>query len=115
MCRSAGSSAQIVARDGRYVTLKLPSGQIRKVLSQCMATSGLVSNEEHFNTMMGKAGRNRWKGFRPSTRGVAMNPVTIQWVVVKEKHREGILVHPGEDMPKEKNKKFKKKSKRLIL
>lgn len=75
MARSAGSYAQLVAREGKYATLKLPSGEMRLVLSTCMATVGAVSNGDHMNTKVGKAGRNRWKGIRPRTRPVAMNPV----------------------------------------
>jgi large subunit ribosomal protein L2 len=75
MARSAGSYAQLVARDGKYATLKLPSGEMRLVLVTCMATVGAVSNGDHMNTKVGKAGRNRWKGIRPRTRPVAMNPV----------------------------------------
>jgi large subunit ribosomal protein L2 len=75
MARSAGSYAQLVARDGKYSTLKLPSGEMRLVLSACMATVGSVSNGDHMNLKVGKAGRNRWKGIRPRTRPVAMNPV----------------------------------------
>jgi large subunit ribosomal protein L2 len=75
MARSAGSYAQIVAREGKYVTLKLPSGEMRLVLGVCLATVGTVSNSDHMNVVLGKAGRNRWLGRRPRTRGVAMNPV----------------------------------------
>ena len=75
MARSAGTYAQLVARDGKYATLKLPSGEMRLVLSACIATVGAVSNGDHMNTKVGKAGRNRWKGIRPRTRPVAMNPV----------------------------------------
>lgn len=75
MARSAGSYAQLVARDGKYATLKLPSGEMRLVLSECTATIGAVSNGDHMNLKVGKAGRNRWKGIRPRTRPVAMNPV----------------------------------------
>jgi large subunit ribosomal protein L2 len=75
MARSAGSYAQIVAREGKYVTLKLPSGEMRLVLGVCLATVGTVSNSDHMNVVWGKAGRNRWLGRRPRTRGVAMNPV----------------------------------------
>jgi large subunit ribosomal protein L2 len=75
MARSAGSYAQLVARDGKYATLKLPSGEMRLILVTCMATVGAVSNGDHMNTKVGKAGRNRWKGIRPRTRPVAMNPV----------------------------------------
>jgi large subunit ribosomal protein L2 len=75
MARSAGSYAQLVAREGKYATLKLPSGEMRLVLSTCLATVGTVSNSDHMNVTLGKAGRNRWLGRRPRTRGVAMNPV----------------------------------------
>ncbi|MGY6742129.1 MAG: 50S ribosomal protein L2 [Cecembia sp.] len=75
MARSAGGYAQVVAREGKYVTVKLPSGEMRLVLGTCMATIGTVSNGDHMNVVLGKAGRNRWLGRRPRTRGVAMNPV----------------------------------------
>jgi large subunit ribosomal protein L2 len=73
--RSAGSYAQLLARDGKYATLKMPSGEIRNVLVTCTATIGVVSNSDHSLIKLGKAGRKRWKGIRPRTRGVAMNPV----------------------------------------
>jgi large subunit ribosomal protein L2 len=75
MARSAGSYGQLVAREGKYATIKLPSGEMRSVLVECMATVGTVSNGTHMNERLGKAGRNRWLGRRPRTRGVAMNPV----------------------------------------
>ncbi|MFC5269032.1 50S ribosomal protein L2 [Adhaeribacter terreus] len=75
LARSAGTYAQLVAREGRYATIKLPSGEMRMVLVNCVATVGTVSNSDHMNVNMGKAGRNRWKGVRPRVRGVAMNPV----------------------------------------
>ncbi|MFC6998268.1 50S ribosomal protein L2 [Rufibacter roseus] len=75
LARSAGSYAQLVAREGRYATLKLPSGEMRMVLVNCLATVGTVSNADHMNVKLGKAGRSRWKGIRPRVRGVAMNPV----------------------------------------
>jgi large subunit ribosomal protein L2 len=75
MTRSAGTYAQLVAREGKYSTLKLPSGEIRMVLNTCYATIGTVSNSDHMNVRLGKAGRNRWLGRRPRVRGVAMNPV----------------------------------------
>lgn len=75
MVRSAGGSAQLVAREGKYATVKMPSGEMRMVLTTCYATVGVVSNGDHMNTTIGKAGRNRWLGKRPHTRGVAMNPV----------------------------------------
>ncbi|WP_148255276.1 50S ribosomal protein L2 [Aidingimonas lacisalsi] len=75
MVRSAGTSAQLVAREGNYATLRLRSGEMRKVLSECRATLGEVSNSEHSLRQLGKAGAKRWKGVRPTVRGVAMNPV----------------------------------------
>jgi large subunit ribosomal protein L2 len=75
MARSAGAYAQLLAREGKYATLKLPSGEMRLVLASCLATVGSVSNSDHMNLKLGKAGRNRWLGTRPRTRGVAMNPV----------------------------------------
>ena len=75
MARSAGSYAQLVAKEGKYATIKLPSGETRLVLLTCKATIGSVSNANHMNTRLGKAGRNRWLGKRPRVRGVAMNPV----------------------------------------
>ncbi|GAB3013420.1 50S ribosomal protein L2 [Cyclobacterium sediminis] len=75
MARSAGGYAQLLAREGKYVTLKLPSGEMRVVLGACKATIGTVSNGDHMNVVLGKAGRKRWLGRRPRTRGVAMNPV----------------------------------------
>ena len=73
--RSAGSSVQLVAKEGRFATLRLPSTEMRRVPIDCRATVGEVGNAEHELTKLGKAGRNRWKGVRPQTRGVAMNPV----------------------------------------
>jgi large subunit ribosomal protein L2 len=75
LVRSAGTSAQLTNKEERYAVLKMPSGELRKVLINCYATVGVVSNSDHNLEMMGKAGRNRWKGIRPRTRGVAMNPV----------------------------------------
>jgi len=75
MARSAGAFAQLLAREGKYATIKLPSGEIRRVLALCMATIGAVSNSDHQLMIGGKAGRSRWLGIRPRTRPVAMNPV----------------------------------------
>ena len=75
MVRSAGAFAQLMARDGKFSTIKLPSGETRMVLSNCYATIGIVSNSDHQLTVSGKAGRKRWLGIRPRTRPVAMNPV----------------------------------------
>jgi large subunit ribosomal protein L2 len=73
--RSAGTYAQLLAKEGKYVTIKLPSGEMRMILATCIATVGKVSNSDHMNVRLGKAGRKRWLGRRPRTRGVAMNPV----------------------------------------
>jgi len=75
MARSAGAQAQLVAKEGDYALLKLPSGETRKVLVECMATIGQVGNTDHENVSIGKAGRKRWMGIRPTNRGVTMNPV----------------------------------------
>ena len=75
IARSAGSSAQILAIEGRYTTLRLRSGEVRKVLSNCKATIGAVSNSEHALRSVGKAGAKRWLGRRPKVRGVEMNPI----------------------------------------
>ncbi|MDP1570727.1 MAG: 50S ribosomal protein L2 [Vicinamibacterales bacterium] len=75
LARSAGSSVQVVAKEGEYASLKMPSGEIRKILVTCLATVGQVGNVDHENVSGGKAGRTRWKGKRPHVRGVVMNPV----------------------------------------
>lgn len=75
LARGAGTGAQIMAREGGYVLLRLPSGELRKVLDRCRATVGQVGNPEHENIKIGKAGRSRWLGQRPHNRGVTMNPV----------------------------------------
>ncbi len=75
LARSAGSSAQLNAKEEKHAVLKMPSGELRRVLINCYATVGVVSNSDHNLQTMGKAGRNRWRGIRPRNRGVAMNPV----------------------------------------
>jgi large subunit ribosomal protein L2 len=75
MCRSAGSQAQLLAKEGELATLKLPSGETRLVSIECMATIGQVGNLDHENVSVGKAGRKRWRGIRPTVRGTVMNPV----------------------------------------
>jgi large subunit ribosomal protein L2 len=75
IARSAGSSVQLVAKEGEYASVKMPSGEIRKINMECFATVGQVGNIDHENVSIGKAGRSRWKGQRPHVRGVAMNPV----------------------------------------
>ena len=75
IARSAGAFGTLVAREGKYATIKLPSGEVRMILCTCMATIGALSNSEHSLQRSGKAGRSRWLGRRPRTRGVAMNPI----------------------------------------
>jgi large subunit ribosomal protein L2 len=75
LVRSAGGGAQLLAKEGEYAQVRLPSGEVRKVHVDCMATIGQVGNLDHENISMGKAGRKRWMGIRPTVRGVAMNPV----------------------------------------
>ena len=86
LARSAGTYAQLAARDGKYAVIKLPSGESRMILTTCRATIGTVSNADHNLERSGKAGRSRWQGRRPRVRGVVMN----QWVVAKEEHPEDI-------------------------
>ena len=74
ICRSAGVSAQLMAKEGKYALLRLPSGEVRKILLTCRATVGVVGNSEHANINIGKAGRSRWMGVRPTVRGSVMNP-----------------------------------------
>jgi len=74
-CRAAGAYAQLVAKEGAYALLRMPSGEVRKVLAHCTATVGQVGNIQHENISLGKAGRNRWLNRRPKVRGVAMNPI----------------------------------------
>ena len=75
IARSAGSAVQVVAKEGRYASVKMPSGELRLVMMECLATVGQVGNLDHENVSVGKAGRSRWLGKRPHVRGVAMNPV----------------------------------------
>ena len=75
LCRSAGSSAVLMAREAEWAQISLPSGEIRRIPATCRATIGAVGNGDHMNVVIGKAGRNRWKGIRPYVRGTAMNPV----------------------------------------
>ncbi len=75
IARAAGNKCQLLAKEGKFVVLRLPSGEMRRVLGECKATFGAVGNEEHGNINLGKAGRSRWLGRRPKVRGVVMNPV----------------------------------------
>ena len=75
LVRSAGTSAQLMAKEGKYAYLRMPSGEIRLILNECMSTVGQVGNEDYENISFGKAGKSRWMGIRPQTRGIVMNPV----------------------------------------
>ena len=74
LCRAAGTSAQVLGKEGKYVTVRLASGEVRKVLATCRATVGIVGNEDFSLIKLGKAGKSRWKGVRPTVRGSVMNP-----------------------------------------
>lgn len=116
LCRSAGTVAQMIAKTDRYVTVKLPSGEVRMILGRCYATIGTTSNTDHFNTTMGKAGRNRWKGKRPHTRGVAMNPVDHPMGGGEGKASGGHPRSPwGQSSKGKKTRKRKKLSDRYIV
>ena len=96
IARSAGTSAQLVAKEGRHVTIRLRSGEMRKVLGDCRATLGEVSNSEHNLRSLGKAGASRWRGIKPTVRGVVMNLLITLTVVVKVKLQvDAILSHLG--------------------
>jgi large subunit ribosomal protein L2 len=115
--RSAGSSLQLMAREGDFATLKLPSGEVRMVRVDCMATYGSVGNAIHENISLGKAGRSRWLGRRPHTRGVAMNPVDHPMGGGEGKTSGG--GHPvspwGQKAKGLKTRKRKKQSNKLII
>jgi large subunit ribosomal protein L2 len=116
MVRSAGGSAQLAAKEDRYATLKMPSGEVRRVLLSCLATIGSVSNPDHSLEMHGKAGANRWRGIRPRNRGVAMNPVDHPMGGGEGKASGG---HPrsrtGKYAKGLKTRKHKKSSNKLII
>jgi len=116
IARSAGSSAQLTNKEEKYAILKMPSGELRKVLINCYATVGVVSNSDHNLQSMGKAGRNRWRGIRPRTRGVAMNPVDHPMGGGEGKASGG---HPrsrtGKYAKGEKTRKHHKGSNKLII
>lgn len=114
--RSAGARAQLVAKTEKYATLKMPSGEVRMVLSTCRATIGIVSNSDHFNEVLGKAGRNRWKGRRPRTRAVAKNPVDHPMGGGEGKASGGHPRSPwGQKAKGHKTRKPKKASSRYIV
>jgi large subunit ribosomal protein L2 len=116
MARSAGTSMTLMNREGRYVVVKMPSGEIRRILSSCKATIGTVSNPDHGLQVVGKAGRNRWLGRRPRVRGVAMNPVDHPMGGGEGKASGG---HPrsrnGQMAKGAKTRKPKKQSDKLII
>ena len=116
MARSAGSYAQLAGKDGGYAQLKLRSGELRLVQADCMATIGAVSNAEHQNTTIGKAGRKRWMGIRPTVRGVAMNPVDHPHGGGEGKTSGGRHpVSPWGKKTKGKKTRSKKKNNKMIL
>jgi large subunit ribosomal protein L2 len=114
--RSAGSSATIAAKDGDYVTIKLPSGEMRMVNKKCYATIGVVGNDDHMNVVIGKAGRNRWLGKRPKVRGMSMNPVDHPHGGGEGKSKGRNPVTPwGQPTKGYKTRKKKKPSSRFII
>ncbi|WP_236980496.1 50S ribosomal protein L2 [Membranihabitans maritimus] len=116
LVRSAGTSAVLVSKEGKYAVVKLPSGEVRRILAGCKATIGAASNPVHGNVVMGKAGRKRWKGRRPRVRGVAMNPVDHPMGGGEGRASGG---HPrsrtGVKAKGEKTRKKKKSSNQLII
>src|SRR5689334_24428896 len=116
IARSAGSSAQLSNKEEKYAVLKMPSGELRKILINCFATVGVVGNSDHNLQKMGKAGRNRWRGIRPRNRGVAMNPVDHPMGGGEGKASGG---HPrsrtGKYAKGEKTRKHHKGSNKLII
>jgi large subunit ribosomal protein L2 len=115
LARSAGSSVQLVAKEGEYATLRLPSTEMRRVLIDSMATVGTVGNSEHELIKIGKAGRNRWKGKRPQTRGVAMNPVDHPHGGGEGKTSGGRHPVSPWGKPESRTRNTKKKSQQLIV
>ena len=116
MARSAGASALIAAKEGDYVTVRLPSGEMRMVFKKCYATIGSVGNEDHMNTVIGKAGRKRWMGVRPTVRGMAMNPVDHPHGGGEGKSKGGHPVTPwGQPTKGFKTRKKHKPSSRFIV
>jgi len=115
LVRSAGLSAQLMARSGGYATLRMPSGEVRMVNEECRATFGVVSNPERNLRSEGKAGRNRWKGIRPTVRGTAMNPVDHPHGGGEGKHRGNIPQSPWGKYAKGLLTRSNKKSNKLIV
>ncbi|MBP1654131.1 MAG: ribosomal protein, partial [Bacteroidetes bacterium] len=118
LARSAGMSVQLMAKEGKYAQLKLPSGEVRNIPLECMATIGSVGNTDHENISVGKAGRSRWLGIRPQSRGVVMNPVDHPHGGGEGKSPQG-NPHPvspwGWHTKGKKTRKHKKASSKLIV
>ena len=115
LVRSAGLSAQLLARSNGYATLKMPSGEVRMVKDTCKATFGVLSNSENFLRVEGKAGRNRWKGFRPTVRGTAMNPVDHPHGGGEGRHNGYIPQTPWAKQTKGMRTRSKRKNSKLIV
>jgi large subunit ribosomal protein L2 len=115
MIRSAGTSAQLMARSGGYATIRMPSGEVRLINEECRATFGVVSNSEHNLRVEGKAGRMRWKGIRPTVRGTAMNPVDHPHGGGEGRHNGYIPQTPWAKPTKGLRTRKKKKSRKLIV
>lgn len=115
LVRSAGLSAQLMARSGGYATLRMPSGETRMINEECRATFGSVSNSEHNLRVEGKAGRMRWKGIRPTVRGTAMNPVDHPHGGGEGKHRGNIPQTPWAVYTRGLRTRSKKKSNKFIV
>jgi large subunit ribosomal protein L2 len=113
--RSAGLSAQLAAKSGGYVTVKLPSGEVRMINENCKATFGVVSNAEHFLRVDGKAGRSRWRGIRPTVRGTAMNPVDHPHGGGEGKSKGNVPQSPWAQYTKGYRTRSKKKSNKWII
>lgn len=115
LVRSAGLSAQLMARSGGYATMRMPSGEMRMINEDCKATFGTVSNPEHNLRVEGKAGRMRWKGIRPTVRGTAMNPVDHPHGGGEGKHRGNIPQTPWAIYTRGLRTRSKKKSNKFIV
>jgi large subunit ribosomal protein L2 len=115
LVRSAGMSAQLMARSGGYATIRMPSGEMRMINDDCRATFGSVSNPEHSLRVEGKAGRKRWKGIRPTVRGTAMNPVDHPHGGGEGKHKGNVPQTPWAVATKGLRTRSLKKSNKFIV